>query len=147
MLETVEFCLADREDAVRAALARMLLALGPLNLGVEEQSTVELVFAEVLNNIVKHAYREMQSPGTIQVSAQMHSNGLHVSFLDDGAPMPGGALPPGLPLDLSVDVPDLPEREFGWFLIRGLAKDVRYMREAGRNQLDLRLAVALQHGP
>lgn len=146
MLETVEFCVTDREEAVRAALARMLLALAPLNLAVEEKSTIELVFAEVLNNIVKHAYREILSPGKIHVSAQMHSNGLHVSFLDDGAPMPDGVLPLGLPHDLSVEVPDLPETEFGWFLIRGLAKDVRYRREAGRNQLDLRLAIARPHG-
>lgn len=143
VLKPVELCLADEDDGVRDVLMRLLAALGPLKLEKEERDTVELVLAEVLNNIVEHAFLGMQSPGTIRLCAHMRSNGLHITVRDDGAPMPGGAAPLGMARDLDVDVQDLPEGGFGWFLIRDLAKDVHYRRKGGCNQLDLRLAVAI----
>ncbi|WP_432817385.1 ATP-binding protein [Sulfitobacter sp. JB4-11] len=143
MLEPVELRVIDSEEGVRDALARLLAALGPLGLGIEERGLVELVLAEALNNIIEHAYPAEGPVGTIRVLLRLCCRGLHVRIIDDGVPMPGGRVPPGLPQDVSVGVAGLPEGGFGWFLIRDLAKDVAYRRLAGRNQLDLRLAVAL----
>jgi serine/threonine-protein kinase RsbW len=42
-----------------------------------------------------------------------------------------------------VDLMDLPEGGFGWFLIKDLAKDVVYARVEGENRLQLRVAVAV----
>lgn len=143
MLNPIELCLVDRDTGVRDALARLLVALGPLGLAQEESSTIELVLAEVLNNILEHAYPGIGPLGTIRLSVCLRSNGLHVCIQDDGAPMPDGVAPLGLSQELDMGVPDLPEGGFGWFLIRDLAKDVRYRRLANHNQLDLRIAVAL----
>ncbi|WP_299880605.1 ATP-binding protein [uncultured Sulfitobacter sp.] len=143
MLKPIELCLVNRDHGVRDALARLLVALGPLNLGAEERNTVELVLAEVLNNILEHAYPGIGPLGTVRISVEARSNGLHISVLDDGAPMPDGQAPLGTAQDLNMGIPDLPEGGFGWFLIRDLAKDVQYRRVAGHNQLDLRLAIAL----
>ena len=60
---------------------------------------------------------------------------------DTGRPMPGGETPLGQAANLDVDLEDLPEGGFGWFLIRDLAKDVNYSRADGTNVLDLRLAI------
>jgi serine/threonine-protein kinase RsbW len=44
---------------------------------------------------------------------------------------------------VEVDLVDMPEGGFGWFLIKDLAKDVAYVRVNGENWLKLRVAVAL----
>lgn len=142
LLKPIELCLIDREHGVRDALARLLAALGPLNLAPEERNTVELVLAEVLNNILEHAYPGLGPVGTIRLCAMLKHDGLHVRVLDDGAPMPGGLAPLGMSQDLNIGIPDLPEGGFGWFLIRDLARDVTYRRVEGHNQLDLRIAIA-----
>lgn len=142
-LKPVELRLAHGDDAVRDALSRLLRALNPLNLCQEEAGTVELVLAEALNNIVEHAFPDADQLGMISISVMQRVNGLHVRIIDDGLPMPDGAAPLGLPQEVDLEVPDLPEGGFGWFLIRDLAKDVQYKRTAIGNQLDLRLAVAL----
>lgn len=127
--------------AVREALDKVFDALGPFALDVEEKGTIELVLAEALNNVVEHAYPEPGSTGKIDVSAHMLDNGLAFKIQDRGKAMPDGHAPLGTQADLDVDLSDLPEGGFGWFLIRDLAKDVMYERVGGTNVLTLRLAI------
>ncbi|MEM6888927.1 MAG: ATP-binding protein [Pseudomonadota bacterium] len=129
---------------IRDALAALRAALQPLDLDSDELGTVELVLAEVLNNIVEHAYPEPDNAaGTIAITGTHKSDGLHLQIRDNGLPMPDGQTPLGSPVDVSLDLDDLPEGGFGWFLIKNLAKDVTYVRRDGENHLDLRLAVGL----
>ncbi|MCV3270224.1 ATP-binding protein [Roseobacter sinensis] len=134
------------EMAVRDALKQVLAALGPLELGTEEAGTVELVLAEVLNNVVEHAYPDPDTAGPISIACAHRIDGLHLQIVDQGEAMPDGTTPLGQPVSLDVDFEDLPEGGFGWFLIRDLAKDVLYERVGSKNQLSMRLAVALQPG-
>ena len=129
--------------AARQALGGVREALSPLELDIEELSTVELVLAEVINNIVEHAYPGSDPQGPIHVGCQHRPNGLHFSVRDAGRAMPGGQAPIGMAQQIDVATDDMPEGGFGWFLIRDLAKDVRYRREGEENLLDLRLAVAI----
>ncbi|MEM8576659.1 MAG: ATP-binding protein [Pseudomonadota bacterium] len=129
--------------APRMALARLMSGLAPLHLDVEEAGTVELVLAEVLNNICEHAYAEAEDAGVIELSCRQGPGGLIFGVTDDGHPMPNGQTPLGMQADLDVDLMDMPEGGFGWFLIQDLAKDVRYERQGGRNHLSLRIAVAV----
>ena len=55
--------------------------------------------------------------------------------------MPDGGPPKGHPAELGVDMQDLPEGGFGWFLIRTLTTDLRYRREAGRNRLSFQMGI------
>lgn len=137
-----EISLSSKEDEVRSALGRLLVALGPLELDIEEAGTVELVIAEALNNIVEHAYAPDAS-GPIWIKCQHRKDGLHLCIADEGEKMPNGQIPLGMSPDIDVDMMDLPDGGFGWFLIKDLAKDVRYHRIGEVNQLDLRLAVAI----
>lgn len=128
--------------AVRTALKALLDGLAPLDLDVEEAGTVELVMAEALNNIVEHAYPEGDAAGPIDILCKHATDGLHLKVVDHGRAMPNGQTPVGAAVDIDVAVQDMPEGGFGWFLIKDLAKEVRYERCDWQNQLMFRLAVA-----
>ena len=130
--------------AVRDALTGILQALAPLGLDVEESGTVELVLAEALNNIIEHAYAPVTTAGPIIIHGDHRPDGLHFQIKDHGRAMPDGHAPLGKAQNVAVNLEDMPEGGFGWFIIRDLAKDVQYRRIGEENQLDLRLAVAMQ---
>ena len=131
------------EMAVRDALEHVLATLAPLNLDVEETGTVELVMAEVLNNIVEHAYADRPEGGPVHVRCSKTQDGLTVFIKDAGKMMPDGKLPTGTLASLEVELDDLPEGGFGWFLIQNLAKDVTYERVGNQNVLKMRIVVGL----
>jgi len=144
LLPAFDLSVQSGELAVREALEGVITGLDPLSLDVEEVATVELVLAEALNNIVEHAYPEGSEGGVIAITCLHQNDGLHVTMKDEGNSMPDGQMPIGMAPNVEVDVMDMPEGGFGWFLIKDLAKDIRYRREGRANMLDLRLAVALR---
>lgn len=95
-----------------------------------DPDTVELVLAEVLTNVVRHACQDR--PGhDIDLVLRHRTGGLLVLIRDDGVPMPGGTPPEG-----RAQAPDdLPEGGFGWGLIRMLTRDIRYRHRHGRNRI------------
>lgn len=132
--------------AAREARQKLLSELRPLKLGTRDAGTVELVLAEVLNNIVEHAYRDQNASGKIAISCEHRADGLHLQIIDEGEAMPEGDIPTGARASLDVDINDLPEGGFGWFIIRDLAKDLKYKRIGTKNQLSMRLDVAVEQG-
>ncbi|WP_299965007.1 ATP-binding protein [uncultured Roseobacter sp.] len=123
--------------AVRDGLAKILAALDPLALNVEDAATVELVLAEVLNNVSEHAYRDKNSAPPIHVLCQPERRGLQFTVTDHGHPFPDAALPGDEPAALDVERAALPEGGFGWSMIHALARDIRYRRKASTNELTL----------
>ena len=99
---------------------------------------LELVLAEVMNNVVEHADLAPQPlPGSMSRSMHlcvvMHDNGLSCAITDDGGHLPADCLlPRSLP---ALDPLDLPEGGFGWCLIQGLTQSLCYYREGQRNCL------------
>lgn len=142
-LQPFEVCVQSGQMAVREALAQFFDALKPLELDVEEAGTIELVLAEVLNNIVEHAYPPSAPEGPITIRCALRPDGLTLHIVDKGAVMPDGRLPLGELPSLEVEQQDLPEGGFGWFLIQHLARDVSYTRANDENHLRLRLALRL----
>ncbi|WP_407494029.1 ATP-binding protein [Pseudooceanicola sp. MF1-13] len=128
--------------AVRHALARLIGQLDPLGLEDEELGSIELVTAEALNNIVEHAYRH-DPDGPISLSWSFGATGLLIKIEDSGQPIPPDK-PPLAPTPCAREHATLvPEGGFGWFLIQGLARNIVYRREQGRNILTYRMAVGL----
>lgn len=129
--------------AIRAGLGRMVAADPVARLSADQRGTVEVVLAEVLNNIAEHGYAG--GPGKISVMLRLTGAGLYCEVADTGVAMPGGRLPAGdHPADRSgkpplalADLPlaDLPEGGFGWHLIRRLTQGLRYTRAGGANRL------------
>lgn len=130
---------ADR-FAVRDALAIVVDVLRSDQLTEEELGAVELVLAEVLNNVVEHAYRGAEGE-EIQLWWTLGRTGLHVRVADRGAEMPGDCPPLFNACDPADHAMNVPEGGFGWFLISGLARNIVYRRERGMNVLTFRIVV------
>lgn len=128
--------------ALRAAIARFMRQLT-----ADEAGTLELILAEVLNNIVEHSYGE-DGVGTITLSMVRDRRGLSCSVSDDGVALPMGCLhAPDPALSSRPEPAELPEGGFGWFLIRDLAEDLGYRRENDRNLLAFRLPLGITENP
>lgn len=84
---------------VRRALAQILAAPPVARLAAEDRGTVELVLAEVLNNIVEHAYAG--GTGPVEVDLAARAGGLACRIGDAGRAMPQDRPPAG-------DLPALP---------------------------------------
>lgn len=120
--------------SVRASLARLVASAPLASLCQKDRGTVELVLAEVLNNISEHAYAG--HPGTVEVHLQREAAGLACQITDRGAAMPGAQPPPGRLVDPAAFAhADLPEGGFGWSMIRSLTTGLIYRREGGCNHL------------
>ena len=118
--------------SVRGGLSELFAFPSLARLSEDSRGTVEIVLAEVLNNIAEHAYARF--PGKIEVWVTAHDSLLLVRVADSGLPMPGGELPGGK-LSGATEIQDLPEGGFGWFLIRSLTRELTYLREGGHNRL------------
>lgn len=125
---------------VRTALRNTMAGLGAMNLTEDESSTVELVLAEVLNNVTEHAYRDDEK-GLIELHLKQTAAGLSCRVMDAGAAMPRNTPPAGYPPDPDRPLDSQPEGGFGWFLIRRLTRDLTYLREPNRNILCFRIEV------
>ena len=128
-------------QGVRTALSELIHWLTARDLSVEETGTVQLVLAEILNNIIEHAYAPDTPFDPIQIAAALKEDGLHLAIHDRGKPMPDGKLPIGTQPSIDVEMAELPEGGFGWFLIQHLARDVVYRRVGAENHLRLRINV------
>ena len=108
---------------------------------------VELALAEVLNNICEHGARHdaLRLGGRthtplIHLCVARHTGGIACAITDDGQPLPASCLETtGLPYippeDGAIDLGQLPEGGFGWFLIQDLTASLSYFREGRRNFL------------
>ncbi|AUH65321.1 ATP-binding protein [Paracoccus zhejiangensis] len=118
---------------------------------------LELVLAEVLNNVAEHG------PGAADSSEDSGSEAGHraaplihlcivrlagmlsCAVTDDGISLPAGCLlPPDAP---AISEIDLPEGGFGWFLIHDLTQELYYYREERRNFLAFRVPVSDETAP
>ena len=123
------------EHQTRAALACLCNHMQACGLDSEVMSTVELVVAEVINNITEHAYPGVNGPILLQV--QFEPDSVVCMFTDSGAPFARGAPPDGKLIPPLA----LPEGGFGWHIIRALSTDLDYERSGSTNRLRLRIRV------
>lgn len=126
---------------VRRALSGICDHLAKAGANSETLSQVEIVLAEVLNNVVEHAMQH-KDEGLIHIIATPVASGWRFEVTDEGVALPGGQIPcPPLP---GTDRPlsDLPEGGFGWAIVNMLARDLRYVRRDGRNVLSFVMAAA-----
>jgi len=135
MLETRFALTVDATDEnTRGGLLEIQRRLQPLLTNAGDAATIELVLAEVLNNVVEHAYRDTID-GLIEIRFSHHPDRLKLHIIDQGVAMPSNRLPAGRLASLSVDIADLPEGGFGWHLINELTENLRYQRHNDENHL------------
>lgn len=129
---------------VRQALVKLHQILDRLHLQPCNIETAELVLAEILNNIARHAYASGPS-GIVRLTLCRRGRWLDFTVADHGQPMPGLKLPPGAEPRIGPARERLPEGGFGWFLIRHLTEKLRYRRQGNMNLLELRIPL-ISHG-
>lgn len=130
------FVIASTPLSVRQALCEILRHPLMAHQSVAVRGNAEVVLAEILNNIVEHAYAD--ASGQIDVRLQLRPYRLLCQIIDRGIPMPRNELPTVFAQALGADN-DLPEGGFGWFLIRSLTENMVYRRTDGRNHLSFQL--------
>lgn len=128
------------EQSVRRLLGRVVGKLAP-SFDREACGTVELALAEVLNNVVEHAYAR-RAPGPVRVELSHRADGLFCRIEDEGWPMPDLRLPEGRSCPVGGPVEDLAEGGWGWGLIRALTADLSYERRGSTNHLAFRIPLA-----
>ena len=129
----------NRPYAVRNALAAIMGGLEGLRLSTDEAANLQLVLAEVLNNVSEHAYSD-DPAGMVELHLRREQQTLVCRVIDTGKPMPADALPGACLPDFGDTMDDLPEGGFGWFLIHTLARELDYRRRDGRNVLTFEMA-------
>ena len=116
---------------IRAMLEALREWLSQAGVTADTSGTIELVTAEVLNNIAEHAYQD--AGGDITADIKIFDGYLQAALIDQGRPMPNATLPPARYVDPDLALEDLPEGGFGWGLIRTLCSDVNYRRDGLKN--------------
>ncbi len=137
------YVLHSTPEAVRETLTSLRRDLESQSFFTCPGDIWELVLAEVLNNIVEHAYGESPD-GEIQFDVQFTGLRLCAGFIDTGVAMPEGALPSGAPANLDVDMQHMPEGGFGWYLIQSLSDRLVYERKGSENHLSLEMPIQMQ---
>lgn len=137
---------AATELDTRHALSSIMARLRQIGLPDEQAGSIEIALAEVVNNIVEHAYANIDK-GEVLIRAVVGPGDIRVLLVDWGPPLPGARLPDCCPASLGEKTADLPEGGFGWFLIHTIARNIHYRRFLGRNHLRLtfRLIPAVPH--
>ena len=113
----------------------------------DARARLELVLAEVLNNIVEHGISGSRdaaiaadvvedAPRVVHLLVCAAGRRLRCVITDSGMLLPQDCL---APRNLPGCKPELPEGGFGWYLIQDLVTDLSYSRMAGRNYLTFTL--------
>lgn len=123
--------------SVRAALSQVRISLAEYAIGSNQLGAIELVLAEVMNNICEHAYGG-GADGRLELRVWVRCDVLAFETRDDGTAMPEGTTSRGCPAAGS-SLADIPEGGFGWHLIRHLTEDLHYARVGDRNHLSFRI--------
>lgn len=134
--------LAPDPFEIRRILLQVRKRFMPLS-GPDTVGRLELVLAEILNNIAEHGEPEARPSDhaarrKVHLSAATATGGIYCIISDIGEAVPADCLAPrSLPRQPPPDAPgtDLAEGGFGWFMIQNTARKLYYGRDGRRNIL------------
>ena len=132
-----------RDGKLSLTLANNVAALAPAHAAVREFLAqrgigergvyhVELVLEELFTNTVRHGYADATPTHFIEVSLHLADDDIVMTFDDDAQSFDPSTAPlPVLPASIELAIPG----GLGLTLVRRTAKEMRYGRTLGRNQL------------
>ncbi|GAB4388191.1 ATP-binding protein [Albidovulum sp.] len=142
--DALDLCLRAEPLAVREAL-RAAVACYARDVPSETVGTLQMALAEVLNNIVEHAYLD-RGDGMIELHLRREGAALCCDVTDRGLPLAGLALPAGALPPTEGGAESLPEGGWGWALIRAVTTDLAYSRCGGANHLHFKIPLPCDQG-
>lgn len=110
----------------------------------EEVARVSIVLEELLTNTVKYGYEDSNGRGRVEISLEFVEARLTIQFIDDAREFDPFAV--ALP-DVSDDTDARPVGGLGLLVVRALADERRYQRDAGRNIIFLARKVSVRSKP
>lgn len=135
-----QFRFQAKGSVIRKVLRRAVARFNR-QISSEDAGTLELTLAEVLNNIVEHAYANIP-PGPVVLSLHRQGGSLTCQIEDHGHPMPGLQLPAGRIQNVACEIMDMAEGGWGWALIRAMTTGLQYERLHNTNRLTFQLPLA-----
>jgi len=139
----VVFHLPATNEGVRTGVLNVSRLIRDCGASEEDLTLIELALAEVLNNVVEHAY-DGTVDGDMEIRVLNQAPQIHFRILDAGRPMPKGRLPMGNAADTSLEDFQQDEGGYGLHMIRQLARKLRYSREGHQNQLSFRITLGAE---
>lgn len=136
----VVFHLPATNEGVRAGVQNVSNLIVEYGASEDDLTAIELALAEVLNNVVEHAY-DGTVDGTMEIRVDNQAPDIYFRILDAGRPMPKGRLPSGNAADTALEDFQQDEGGYGLYMIRQLARKLRYSREGHHNQLSFRITL------
>lgn len=127
-------CRANDFQNVRQTVTSVMNALKRSSLTGDTVSKVELVLAEVLNNIAEHGCNNLRHETNYCIRWKVRTMGAMLQIEDCGSELPEALQ------KQKIKTPDpfeLPEGGFGWGLIFNICDSVRYKRRFEHNVLTL----------
>ena len=91
-----------RADSVREARRAAVMFAREHDVPDEKLDLVALAVSEAATNVVLHAYRDRDEPGTFTLGLDIESGGLMIDVCDDGLGMAPRSDSPGLGLGLPI---------------------------------------------
>ena len=136
MQKQIEF--GSKQENVTEAVIEMIAWLKVQGISDEATANAEIVLAEALNNVVEHSF-EYNEDGNIQLEVATEANEFSMTIKDNGKVFTGIPQKKEMKGE-AVELDDLPEGGFGWFLIHELTNEIFYTRLGDLNTLELRMA-------
>lgn len=130
-------CQSSLED-VHALLVRVDAYLQAIRAPCDWREDLNIILAEVLSNIARHGYAH--DNGRIELEIRIGGDELCCRILDKGR-----AFDPNITGHSAPEPALLREGGYGWFLIRSLARALRYQRNMGVNCLTFWVPVGANH--
>lgn len=143
MSRSASFVLPATNEGVRDGLSKSSEFVRGTGASDEDLTAVELALAEILNNVVEHAYEDT-GLGDMEIDIEADGPDLHFRILDWGEPMPKGRLPMGNAADTTRPAAEQEEGGYGLYMIRQLARKLRYARLGDRNQISFRITLGAE---
>jgi anti-sigma regulatory factor (Ser/Thr protein kinase) len=124
-------------DAYARASAELREAVRKHRLGPGPSYKVDLVFEEIVSNIVRHGCPR-DANCTIELAAEFRASGVVLAFTDDGRPFDPRAY--AIP-DFPVRLEDAGRGGLGLLLVRKASSVIDYERTADLNRLTITIPV------
>lgn len=139
----VIFHLPATNEGVRSGVLNASGLIAEYGASEDDLTAIELALAEVLNNVVEHAY-EGTTDGEMELRIDNQAPHIFVRVIDTGRPMPKGRLPMGNAADAELEDFQQDEGGYGLYMIRQLARKLRYTREGHENHLAFRITLGAE---